>query len=107
MPVVESQIQSTPNKASQGHVVAMTDTDKIPPWVDMETLSWAICASPHSIENYVAQGKLPPPRKLGAKRLWKWKEVEERLANGPPNNRIESMSNAVRRERDADETSRH
>jgi hypothetical protein len=49
----------------------------IPPWVDMDTLCWAICSTPTSVENYVAQGKLPPPRKLGAKRLWKWKEVEE------------------------------
>src|SRR5262249_10666095 len=40
--------------------------------------------------NYVAQGKLPPPRKLGAKRMWKWKEVGEWLANGAPNDRIGS-----------------
>jgi hypothetical protein len=81
--------------------------NEIPAWVDAETLSWAICASPSSIENYVAQGRLPSPRKLGAKRLWRWKEVDEWLANGPPNDRIGSMSDAVRREREADETSRH
>ena len=78
-------------------------TEKMPPWVDMEKLCWAICTCPTSVENYVAQRKLPPPRKLGAKRLWKWKEVEEWLANGAPNDRIGSISNAVRREREADE----
>jgi hypothetical protein len=85
----------------------MTDDDQIPPWVDMDTLCWAICSTPTSVENYVAQGKLPPPRKLGAKRLWKWKEVEQWVANGPPNSRIDSMADAVRREREADETACH
>ena len=33
-------------------------SERIPPWVDMETLCWAICACPSSVENYVAQGKL-------------------------------------------------
>jgi hypothetical protein len=84
-----------------------TMAEKMPPWVDMEKLCWAICTCPTSVENYVAQGKLPPPRKLGAKRLWKWKEVEEWLANGAPNDRIGSISDAVRREREADETARH
>ena len=82
-------------------------TEKMPPWVDMDPLCWAICASPNSVENYVAQGKLPPPRKLGAKRMWRWKEVDEWMTNGPPNDRIESISDAVRREREADETARH
>jgi len=86
---------------------AQAVTEKMPPWVDMEKLCWAICTCPTSVENYVAQGKLPPPRKLGAKRLWKWKEIEEWLANGAPNGRIGSIADAVRREREADETSRH
>jgi hypothetical protein len=64
----------------------------------MEKLCWAICTCPTSVENYVAQGKLPPPRKLGAKRLWKWKEVEEWLAdnrNDAP--AIGSITDAVRK----------
>jgi hypothetical protein len=28
-------------------------TEKIPPWVDMEMLCWAICTCPTSVENYV------------------------------------------------------
>jgi len=74
-------------------------TEQTPPWVDMDTLCWAICSCPASVENYVAQGRLPPPHKLGAKRLWRWKEVNEWLANGPPNDRIGSIAEAVRRER--------
>jgi predicted DNA-binding transcriptional regulator AlpA len=72
--------------------------DKIPPWIDMEMLSWAICASPSSIENYVAQGKLPPPRRLGGKRLWKWSEVEARLTNGDSVPKLGGLADAVRRD---------
>jgi hypothetical protein len=73
-------------------------TEKMPPWVDMETLCWAICTCPTSVENYVAQGKLPAPRKLGAKRLWKWKEVEEWLAGGQNNApAMGSITDAVRK----------
>ena len=79
--------------------------DKLPPWMDTDTLAWALCTCPTSIENYVAQGKLPPPRKLGGKRLWRWKEVEEYLLS--QKSRITSIADAVRREREADETSRH
>jgi predicted DNA-binding transcriptional regulator AlpA len=79
--------------------------DKLPPWMDTDTLAWALCTCPTSIENYVTQGKLPPPRKLGGKRLWRWKEVEGYLLKDKP--QITTIADAVKRERAADEASRY
>jgi len=35
-----------------------------------------------SVDNWVSQGILPPPRKRGGKLMWKWEEVDAWLANG-------------------------
>jgi hypothetical protein len=51
-----------------------------PPYQDLATLSAHICAAESTIENWVREGKFPPPRKVGGKRLWQWKEVERHLA---------------------------
>jgi hypothetical protein len=37
-----------------------------------------------TIENWGAQGILPPPRKRGGKLMWKWEEVDAWLTNGSP-----------------------
>lgn len=76
-------------------------TDTVPPWVDAPTLSRLICASDRTIDAWVAQGILPPPRKRGGKNLWRWKEVDEWLANGPPGEKTpdsvaERIRNAVK-----------
>ena len=39
----------------------------IPPWQDKETLSICICQHPDTIDNWVAQGTLPAPRKRGGR----------------------------------------
>jgi hypothetical protein len=75
-----------------------------PPWQDTKTLAQHICVSPSTIENWVAAGIIPPPRKRGGKLMWKWEEVDKQLSEG--NNGIPTdatgMRDAVRRERDAD-----
>jgi predicted DNA-binding transcriptional regulator AlpA len=76
--------------------------EKMPPWVDVETLVWATCSTKTSIENYVEQGKLPPPRKLGGKRIWRWAEVEDWLNNGPPSAKLSDLTERVKRELDSD-----
>jgi predicted site-specific integrase-resolvase len=43
----------------------------IPPWQDLQTLCANICVSATTVENWVAQGILPPPRKRGGKLMWK------------------------------------
>ena len=53
-----------------------------PPWMDTVTLAEHICVSTNTIDNWVVQGVLPPPRKRGGKLMWRWAEVDERLANG-------------------------
>jgi hypothetical protein len=35
--------------------------------------------APRTIEIWTREGKLPPPKVRGGKRLWKWREVEQYL----------------------------
>jgi predicted DNA-binding transcriptional regulator AlpA len=51
-----------------------------PPFQDLATLAEHICAGESTIENWVRQGLFPQPRKIGGKRLWRWKDVERHLA---------------------------
>jgi hypothetical protein len=51
-----------------------------PPYQDLATLAAHICASESAIENWVKLGLFPAPRKVGGKRLWSWREVENHLA---------------------------
>lgn len=54
----------------------------IPPWQDMATLCRHISCSPSTVERWVAEGILPPPRKRGGESLWKWSEVDDYLTHG-------------------------
>jgi hypothetical protein len=40
-----------------------------PPWQDLPTLCEHISVSPNTIDTWVSQGILPPPRERGGKRL--------------------------------------
>jgi len=55
-----------------------------PPWMDTVTLCEHICIHPNTVDDWVSQGILPPPRKRGRKLMWRWKEVDEWLTNGQP-----------------------
>jgi len=56
----------------------------IPPFMDLATLARHICCSDRAIEGWIALGLFPPPiKRLGGKRIWSWKEVEEHLARHP------------------------
>jgi hypothetical protein len=60
-----------------------TPSDRlIPPWQDMATLCRHISCSPSTVEKWVAEGILPPPRKRGGESLWKWSEVDDYLTHG-------------------------
>jgi hypothetical protein len=69
-----------------------------PPWQDKETLAAHLCVSSNTIENWAAQGILPPPRKRGGKVMWKWSEVDERLTLGDdgPDTLAEKIRNGTR-----------
>ena len=56
----------------------------IPPWQDMTTLCKHISCAPGTVENWVAEGILPPPRKRGRELMWKWSEVDDYLTHGGP-----------------------
>jgi hypothetical protein len=54
-----------------------------PPYQDIQTLSKHVCMSERTIEEQVRRGLFPPHKKVqGAKKLWKWKEVEAYLDGG-------------------------
>jgi predicted site-specific integrase-resolvase len=50
-----------------------------PPWQDAPTLALHLSISDGTIDNWIRQGILPPPRMIGGKRMWEWSEVERRL----------------------------
>jgi predicted DNA-binding transcriptional regulator AlpA len=56
-----------------------------PPWQTKAVLAEHISVSERTIENWVQQGKLPPPRRIGGLLLWRWSEVEKFLDNGGAN----------------------
>lgn len=56
-----------------------------PPWQDISTLCKHICLSHATVEHWVKQGLLPPPKLRGGKRMWKWKDVDRYLEEGGPN----------------------
>lgn len=74
----------------------------VPPplWMDTATLAYNLCVSTRTIDNWVAQGVIPPPRKRGGKMLWKWSEVDDRLTmgevGGSPDSQAERIKNGTR-----------
>ena len=72
-----------------------------PPWQDLATLCANICVSERTVDAWVADGILPPPRKRGGKLMWKWSEVDDRLTNGKPgaspDAKAEEIRNGTRR----------
>lgn len=76
-------------------------TQFIPPWMDMVTLCKHICVAQSTVDAWVAQGVLPPPRKRGGKLMWKWAEVDEKLTlgqvAGSPDDEAERIRQNVRR----------
>jgi ribosomal protein RSM22 (predicted rRNA methylase) len=69
-----------------------------PPWQDIATLCAHICVSPNTVDNWVAAGILPPPRKRGGKLMWKWAEVDAKLSEGAtsPDSEAERIRNGTR-----------
>ena len=73
-----------------------------PPWMDISTLCAHICVSAPTVDAWVRQGLLPPPRLVGGKRMWKWKDVDRCLEGEPdsvaasPGSDIERVRNATR-----------
>jgi predicted site-specific integrase-resolvase len=63
----------------------------IPAWLDEAELCRQVCISAGTVDNWVAAGILPPPRKRGGKNMWKWAEVDELLPNGKPDTEAEQI----------------
>lgn len=76
-------------------------TQFIPPWLDKAMLCRCICASDTTIDTWVVQGILPPPRKRGGKLMWKWAEVDAKLTIGnveTPDARAEEIRRGTQQE---------
>lgn len=72
-----------------------------PPWMDSNTLCEHICISPATVDNWVKNGILPPPKKRGGKLMWKWLEVDRYLSErgeGSPDAEAERVRNGTKRE---------
>jgi predicted site-specific integrase-resolvase len=82
-------------------MTAKTRPDFIPPWMDQATLCAHICIGGTTVDTWVAQGILPPPRKRGGKLMWKWEEVDDYLTHGTearsPDAQADRIRNASRR----------
>lgn len=74
-----------------------------PPYQDAATLAGNLCVTPDTIDNWVRDGILPPPKvnRSGKKRLWKWCEVERWLdgeaGETAPIQKLEELRDAARR----------
>ena len=70
-----------------------------PPFQDIALLAQHLSVSKSTVENWVRQGYLPPPRKVGGKRLWCWEEVVEYLKHPPdiPVDELERIRNATKK----------
>lgn len=76
-------------------------TVRVPPYQDISHLSANLCLSERTVENWVKQGFLPPPKNKGGKRLWKWTEVEQYLDGSDGqglNQEIEDIRNETKRQ---------
>jgi len=52
--------------------------------MDISTLCEHICVCQSTVETWVKQGVLPPPKMRGGKRMWKWKDVDSWLDGNAP-----------------------
>lgn len=72
----------------------------VPKWVDKEVLAVVISNSPDTIDNWAAQGIIPPPIKRGGKLMWKWADVDAKLtlgnAVGSPDSQAERIANGTK-----------
>jgi hypothetical protein len=73
-----------------------------PPYQDIATLALHLSICESTVENWVRFGYLPPPRKIGGKRLWQWQEVQKSLAppdintSGSPDTEADRIRNATK-----------
>lgn len=90
-----------------------TDTGKVslaypPPFQDRQTLTKHLCISETTIDDYVAAGLLPRPRKGKGTPLWEWADVVTFIRGwpvaGPGLAKADSAAEAPGQEPDAQTT---
>ena len=74
-------------------------TDRLPyppPWMDTTTLAAHLCVSTRTLDNWAAQGVIPPPRKRGGKLLWRWEDVDRKLMEGESAGTPDTLAERIR-----------
>ena len=74
----------------------MSETTKVPEFVDKSRLCFETCMGETTIDRHVETGLLPRPIKLGGKLVWEWSEVRDWIKNGNPETREISLEDRVR-----------
>jgi len=64
--------------------------------MDKATLCAHICLGETTVDVWVSQGILPPPRKRGHKLMWKWAEVDEKLTVGKVGTAADAKAEEIR-----------
>lgn len=75
------------------------ETARPPTWVDKARLCRETCISDRTVDAWVHQGLLPPPRLRGGKLMWRWSEVDQYLDRGGPDvqSSVDSLEERIRR----------
>ena len=72
----------------------------VPKWLDKQVLAIVTGNSPDTIDNWAAQGIIPPPVKRGGKLMWKWADVDAKLtigdAGASPDSQAERITNGTK-----------
>jgi hypothetical protein len=55
------------------------EKEKVPEWVDKARLCFEASVSERTVDALVKLGKLPAPRRLGGKLVWRWADVDRRI----------------------------
>lgn len=63
---------------------ATIEREKVPEWVDMARLCFECCTCPSTVDVWVRERLLPPPRRVRGKLMWRWRDVDAWLASGGP-----------------------
>ena len=70
-------------------------SDRVPIYMDIAAMCENLCASEGTIDNWVRQGFIPPPRIIGGKRLWKTSAVIAAIDGETPNETTEDIAATV------------
>ncbi|WP_158234174.1 helix-turn-helix transcriptional regulator [Oceaniglobus indicus] len=73
----------TPRHVHMAIPAQVSETPRVIGYVSSGTLAQLLDISTSTVAEWVKQGHLPRPRRVGGSNRWKWSEVEQKLNYGP------------------------